>query len=307
MRLTVRLHLATPVDAKQVIHNYPTIFNTSLDPKATKGLASILCLYNRDVGGAGLSYREHFAYMLSTFLGETGNFHPVREAYWLSEAWRKRNLRYYPWYGRGLVQITWKNNYIKAKRKTSYDIVSDPDLAMHLPVAWEIARYGMSEGWFTGRSLSTYINHRGVDFRNARRIINGMDRADEFEDYAESFDLLLETAAVSYDQGKEAEASARHMEKEATNVLIPPVAKTRAFAGAPTIKMNTSRKGFVIEMQSALNVWSNDENLGVANLKIDGEFGPKTLNRIIMFQQYHLLTPTGAVDAATWYDLDRYV
>lgn len=39
-------------------------------------------------------------------------FTPVREAYWLSEAWRAANLRYYPWYGRGLMQCTWQDNYM---------------------------------------------------------------------------------------------------------------------------------------------------------------------------------------------------
>lgn len=41
----------------------------------------------------------------------TVRFTPVREAYWLSEAWRAANLRYYPDYGRGLMQCTWPDNY----------------------------------------------------------------------------------------------------------------------------------------------------------------------------------------------------
>ncbi|MDX1371593.1 MAG: hypothetical protein R3321_03945 [Nitrososphaeraceae archaeon] len=40
------------------------------------------------------------AYLLATTRWETGNkFIPNVEAYWLSEAWRKRNLRYYPYHG----------------------------------------------------------------------------------------------------------------------------------------------------------------------------------------------------------------
>jgi hypothetical protein len=40
------------------------------------------------------------AYQLATVHWETNRtFEPVREAYWLSEEWRKRNLRYYPFYG----------------------------------------------------------------------------------------------------------------------------------------------------------------------------------------------------------------
>ena len=39
------------------------------------------------------------AYMLATAYHETKyTMQPVREAYWLPEAWRKKNLRYYPHY-----------------------------------------------------------------------------------------------------------------------------------------------------------------------------------------------------------------
>src|SRR5438045_92240 len=52
------------------------------------------------------------AYGLATAWHETAaQMQPVREAYWLSEDWRKANLRYFPWYGRGFVQITWQANY----------------------------------------------------------------------------------------------------------------------------------------------------------------------------------------------------
>ena len=51
------------------------------------------------------------AYGLATAWWETNKtMQPVREAYWLSEAWRKPNLRYYPHYGRGYVQLTWKGD-----------------------------------------------------------------------------------------------------------------------------------------------------------------------------------------------------
>src|SRR5690348_7934054 len=54
------------------------------------------------------------AYILATAFWESAQtMHPVREAYWLSEDWRRKNLRYYPWYGRGLIQTTWEANYKK--------------------------------------------------------------------------------------------------------------------------------------------------------------------------------------------------
>jgi hypothetical protein len=40
---------------------------------------------------------KHASYILATAFWETARtMHPVREAYWLSESWRRSNLRYYP-------------------------------------------------------------------------------------------------------------------------------------------------------------------------------------------------------------------
>ena len=60
----------------------------------------------------GLSLKPQVAYVLATTEWETAHtFKPVKEAFWLSESWRKNHLHYYPYYGRGFVQLTWKNNY----------------------------------------------------------------------------------------------------------------------------------------------------------------------------------------------------
>lgn len=50
---------------------------------------------------------------------------------------------------------------------------------------------GMTEGWFTGKSLKTYLPESGeataAQFRDARRIINGTDRAADIAAYAMEF------------------------------------------------------------------------------------------------------------------------
>ena len=44
--------------------------------------------------------RNQAAYVLATAYWETNRtMKPVEEAYWLSEEWRRKNLRYYPWHG----------------------------------------------------------------------------------------------------------------------------------------------------------------------------------------------------------------
>ena len=46
---------------------------------------------------------------------------------------------------------------------------------------------GMINGIFTGRKLSNYITDVSKDFFNARKIINGLDKAELIASYAEKF------------------------------------------------------------------------------------------------------------------------
>lgn len=136
--------------------------------------------------------RNQLAYILATVKHETNNtFEPVVEAYWLSENWRRLNLRYYPWHGRGFVQLTWEYNYKKASEKLGVDLISDPDKALDPKVSAEILVLGMIEGWFTGKKLSDYITLSHSDFLNARRIINGRDKKELIAKYAREYDYIL--------------------------------------------------------------------------------------------------------------------
>ncbi len=142
---------------------------------------------------AGL-LRNQVAYVLATAYWETAHtMKPVREGYWLNnaEAWRKKNLRYYPWYGRGFVQLTWEPNYKKAGDKIGVDLIANPDAALDPVNAAKIAVTGMKEGWFTGKKLSDYITLQASDFKDARRIINGVDKAQEIADIATAYDAAL--------------------------------------------------------------------------------------------------------------------
>lgn len=99
--------------------------------------------------------------------------------------------------GRGLVQLTWKNNYQKAGDAIGVDLVSDPDLALDPTNAAKILRNGMDQGWFSGRAFSNYLPTDGSaathdQFVQARRIINGQDRADLIAGYADGFQDALQ-------------------------------------------------------------------------------------------------------------------
>lgn len=128
----------------------------------------------------GIDNIAQIAYIFATVEHETaGTYRPVKEAFWLSETWREKNLRYYPWYGRGHVQLTWEKNYRMADDRLGLhgELMANPDLIIEdFGLSVEICVLGMKEGWFTGKSLRSYIDRGQCDFKNARRIINGTDK-----------------------------------------------------------------------------------------------------------------------------------
>jgi len=142
--------------------------------------------------------RNQCAYVLATSYWKTARtMKPVVEAYWLTEDWRRKNLRYYPWFGRGFVQLTWEANYQKAARELGVPFDEDPTLALDPANAAKIAVTGMREGWFTGKKLADYIDLQHSDFAGARRIINGNDKAAQIAQIASQYDAMLK--AEGYD------------------------------------------------------------------------------------------------------------
>lgn len=132
------------------------------------------------------------AYVLATTEWETARtFQPVKEAYWLSEDWRRKNLRYFPYYGRGYVQLTWKTNYQKYGRILGFDLAGNPDKALDPNIALFVLVHGFKTGTFTGRKLSDHINANKVDYVNARRCINGLDKANEIADLARKWRAIV--------------------------------------------------------------------------------------------------------------------
>lgn len=128
----------------------------------------------------GIHKTEQIQYVIATVEHETvGTFEPVEEAYWIKNAdrWRRNNLKYYPYYGRGFVQLTHKSNYKKFSEIMGIDLVGSPELALDFDNSLFILIYGMIHGTFTGKKLDDYFNDAGSNFIKARKIINGMDKA----------------------------------------------------------------------------------------------------------------------------------
>jgi putative chitinase len=191
-----------------------TPFAGKLTVGQVKGTSAILDEWER----RKLADLRWLADMLATAKWETDHtMQPIREAggpAYLTKnydplgarpALAKRNGNTTPgdgqkYCGRGYVQLTWKNNYATMARLLkaggiNADLVSNPDLAMRPDIAAFILFEGMTRGTFTGKKLSDYFNDSKTDWLNARRIINGTDKALQIADIAKSFYADLKLAA----------------------------------------------------------------------------------------------------------------
>lgn len=186
-------------------HVRTSLFGGALVEAQVEGMIRIIAACDM----AGLSDAEA-AYVLATVYHETGRrMQPVREHFKESDAaaresvaaWcRKKHKRNYAaidpetgqsYYGRGYVQLTHRENYARQAAKLGVDLVNNPDLALHPEVSALILVKGMRDGDFTGKKLADYIRDGEADWYNARRIVNGLDRASDIAGYARHFAAAL--------------------------------------------------------------------------------------------------------------------
>jgi hypothetical protein len=143
------------------------------------------------------------AYCFATIAHETAwTFRPIKEyRSKIGSAGRANQDRYWNtgYYGRGYVQLTWERNYKILGDRINYDLVSNPDKALDPIYAFMILVHGMNEGLFTGKKLSDFINGNQKDYDNARRIINGKDKAKQISEYALHFEKILKNSAAVSD------------------------------------------------------------------------------------------------------------
>jgi hypothetical protein len=173
-------------------------------PRNTKNIEAIIKA-GREMGLT----TPQLAYILGTAEHETNNtFNSVAEGYYLKNpSTFQRSLSYYPYIGRGMVQLTHKANYERAQRevidKLGYkdvNIVKNPDwLTSKDPrvdnVNARILIEGIRQGWYSDvykANLETYIPKNGKpDYRNARHLVNKLDQADKVAGHARSWETEL--------------------------------------------------------------------------------------------------------------------
>lgn len=157
----------------------------SLSPEQVDGLEALLGYYDSP---AGADFDDRmFAYILATTWHETAfTMQPIQE--YGSQAYLQAKP-YYPWFGRGYVQLTWEDNYKRQDEKLGLRgaLMQDPDLALTPPVAVPVLFSGMRDGDFTGKTLAAFFTVDLTDWYNARTIVNGHDCAADIAAYAEKF------------------------------------------------------------------------------------------------------------------------
>ena len=180
-------------DSAQLLYECVSLVIPSDVPADLAGTTDAI---RRECAAFKIGETNQVAYVLATVKWETGNtFSPVREAPTQTDQWRKQHFPYYPYYGRGYVQLTWNTNYAKYGTLLGIDLVGKPDLALDPPTALFILVHGFKTGAFTGRAITDFITADRNDFVGARRCINGTDHAGDIAKLAEAF--TSDTTAVA--------------------------------------------------------------------------------------------------------------
>jgi len=144
---------------------------------------------------------RYVAYILATAFHETAKTMRPIEEYGKGKGYdygKKLKMSRQPYtvpdkiyFGRGYVQLTWYENYQSLGKILGIDLLNKPELALDKSVASDIMIAGMTKGLFTGKSLKNYFNDTATDWVNARKIINGLDKAELIAGYAKKFYTAL--------------------------------------------------------------------------------------------------------------------
>jgi len=178
-----------------------------LSQEQVEGLEELLSSLSLDLN---IDDVRHAAYMFATVKHECGDkWHPVFE-----KGSRQYFAKYnagtpigkrlgnvaatdgYTFRGRGYVQITGRANYEKLGIAIKHNLISDPDVALYPLISYKIMSVGMRKGLFTGKSLEHYIKDDKCDYKNARRIINGLDQADYIAHLAIKFEKIFRISSI---------------------------------------------------------------------------------------------------------------
>ncbi len=147
----------------------------------------------------GLTDMRYLYYILATIWHEVNKTMQPIEEYGKGKGLRYGKRVWYDgriytdvphiYYGRGLTQNTWRDIYEKLTKANTrgWDFVSNPELLLKMEQSVWATFQAMTTGLYTGRKLSQYFNEKITDPVNARRIINGTDKAELIAEYWRKF------------------------------------------------------------------------------------------------------------------------
>jgi putative chitinase len=189
-------------DRTTFFQTYRELFSpTSISQQQVNGIEILLNFIEQD---EALHDLRHIAYLLATVKHECADtWLPITEFASGSAYEGRHDLgNIFPgdgmrFKGRGYVQITGRANYRKFSLRVDVDLIENPALATDAAISYRIASEGMRLGLFTGKEFDDYIHKEHCDYRNARRIINGLDKADKIQGYAEKFEEVIRASLIS--------------------------------------------------------------------------------------------------------------
>lgn len=102
--------------------------------------------------------------------------------------------------GEGHVQNTGRGNAIKATKRLNelfnlgVDLVANPEKRGDPFISAMSLFLGNKEGWWTGKKLGDYLIPGRPDFVNARRVVNGTDKANTIAGYAKIIKAAIQAS-----------------------------------------------------------------------------------------------------------------
>lgn len=176
------------IDRKTFYDRVRPLFGGSISQSQVNGINVILDRFEVQHPDGDLRW---LAYMLATAKWETAStMQPIEEyGHGAGHEYGKPDpVTGETYYGRGLVQLTWKFNYQRLGLKLGVPLVIHPSLALDSVIATDIMFAGMELGLFCPtQSLGRYFNIEVEDWVNARKIINGLDHASAIAALGHSF------------------------------------------------------------------------------------------------------------------------
>lgn len=201
----------TPSARAQFLSLYREQFGAQSGPLSPEAVDNLGLMIDRIAEDRSLTSIPQVAYTLATIAYETaGSFRPRTEmgtdalliqrygpgrpiGRALGNLTDADAVRYR---GRGYIQLTGRANYARMNQVlglggTPDDLVEHPERALDPGLSYRIAVAAMMDGRFTGKKLGDYVSGDRKDYRGARRVISGMDHAEEIAQTAGRFEAIL--------------------------------------------------------------------------------------------------------------------